>query len=166
MRGRVRDVDDASLERAAQLTQKTNQFNLTLVRRTVEDVRRLVADPASICRTLELEDRFAQHGIVGLVLAVPAPDDPATLTIDTLLLSCRVIGRTAETHLLSHVSRAALEQGCVRVRGFYVPGPRNELVADLYPRLGFTPVPGRDGAWDYDLAAHGPLQSDYIEDLP
>ncbi len=87
-----------------------------------------------------------QHGIVGLVLAVPATDDPATLTIDTLLLSCRVIGRTAETHLLSHVSRAALEQGCVRVRGVYVPGPRNELVADLYPRLGFTPSPAATGS--------------------
>jgi hypothetical protein len=39
-------------------------------------------------------------------------------------------------------------------------------VADLFPRLGFVPVPGREGVWDYDLAMHGPLQSDYIDDKP
>jgi predicted enzyme involved in methoxymalonyl-ACP biosynthesis len=77
-----------------------------------------------------------------------------------------VIGRTAEAHLLAHVSRSALELGCVRLSGSYVEGPRNALVADLYPRLGFVAVAGRDSVWDYDLAAHGPLQSDYIDDLP
>jgi FkbH-like protein len=165
MRARVRDVDDGSLERAAQLTQKTNQFNLTLARRTLDEVRRLVERESTICKTLELEDRFAQHGIVGLVFAVPAADDEGILELDTLLMSCRVIGRTAETHLLSHVSRVALEAGFERLRGSYVQGPRNELVADLYPRLGFAPVPGAPATWDYDLAANGPLRSDYIEDI-
>ena len=86
-------------------------------------------------------------------------------SLDTLLLSCRVIGRTAETHLLAHVSRIALDSGCVRLRGSYVHGPRNALVADLFPRLGFVPVPGHEGVWDYDLATNGPLQSDHIEDM-
>jgi FkbH-like protein len=165
MCARVRDIDEGSIERAAQLTQKTNQFNLTLVRRTVEEVRQLVAEPSSICKTLELNDRFAQHGIVGLVFAVPSAEDAVTLVLDTLLLSCRVIGRTAETHLLSHVSRVALDRGCVRLRGSYVHGPRNALVDDLFPRLGFVLVPGHKGVWDYDLATNGPLQSDYIDDI-
>ena len=165
MSARVRDIDEGSIERAAQLTQKTNQFNLTLVRRTVEEVRQLAAEPSSICKTLELKDRFAQHGIVGLVFAVPSDEDAATLVLDTLLLSCRVIGRTAETHLISHVSRIALERGCVRLRGSYVHGPRNSLVADLFPRLGFVPVPDHEGVWDYDLAANGPLQTAHIHDI-
>lgn len=164
MVARVRDVDDRSLERAAQLTQKTNQFNLTLRRRTLDEVRELVSREDAICKTLELDDRFAQHGIVGLVLAVPAPDERRTLLLDTLLLSCRVIGRTAETHLLSHVSREAVAQGYERLRGSYVEGPRNELVADLYPRLGFEAVAGDDRVWDYDLAARGPIESAYIAD--
>ena len=166
MRARVRDVDDATLERAAQLTQKTNQFNLTLVRRT----RRGRAQ-ARRATGVDLQDarargpvRPARHRRAGDRRS--GADEPATLLIDTLLLSCRVIGRTAEAHLLAHVSRAALERAVSALRGFYVPGPRNALVADLYPRLGFTPVPGRDGVWDYDLAANGPLQSDYIDDLP
>ena len=164
MRARVRDVDTSSLERATQLTQKTNQFNLTLVRRTLDDVRQLVAAPSTICKTLELDDRFAQHGIVGLAFAVPAEDAPETLVLDTLLLSCRVIGRTAEVHLLSHVCRAALEQGFERLRGTYVAGPRNALVADLLPRLGFTQLDG-DAGWEYDIAANGPPTSLYIADV-
>jgi FkbH-like protein len=165
MKARVRDVDAGSLERAAQLTQKTNQFNLTLVRRTLEEVRRLVADPSSICKTLELDDRFAQHGIVGLAFAVPADDDADTAVLDTLLLSCRVIGRTAEVHLLSHVCRSALDAGFERLRGTYVAGPRNELVADLLPRLGFTPLTADGSSWEYDISASGPPPSLYIADV-
>jgi FkbH-like protein len=159
MRARVRDVDDASLERAAQLTQKTNQFNLTLVRRSPEQVKRLAEDPEVICRTLELEDRFARHGIVGLVIARPAEDDEKTLEVDTLLLSCRVIGRTAERHLIAGVAQAALAGGRERLRGTYVAGPRNSLVADLYPKLGFAEVAG--GFWEYDLT-QGPITSEFI----
>jgi FkbH-like protein len=161
MRAHVRPIDSESLERAAQLTQKTNQFNLTLVRRSPEQVERLAADPAVICRTLELEDRFARHGIVGLVIATPADDDRSTAVIDTLLLSCRVIGRTAERHLLAHVSRAALAAGRERLRGVYVTGPRNGLVANLYSQLGF--VEAGENNWEYDLA-QGPISTDFIAD--
>ena len=164
MVARVRPVDERSLERAAQLTQKTNQFNLTLRRRTLEEVRQLVARPDAVCLTLELDDRFAQHGIVGLVFAVPDDDEPGVLVLDTLLFSCRVIGRTAETHLLAHVSRAAIDAGFTRLRGSYEEGPRNALVADLYPRLGFAAHDGAVATWDYDLGAAGPIESTYIED--
>jgi len=159
MRGRVRPVDATTLERTAQLTQKTNQFNLTLVRRTPEQIERLTADPRTICRTFELEDRFAQHGIVGVAIAVPDPEEPATALVDTLLLSCRVIGRTAEQHLLAHVAHAAAGLGYDRLRGIYVAGSRNELVSDLYPKLGF--VEAGEGRWDYDLGG-SPLTSEYI----
>ena len=165
MRASVRDLrEDGRVDRAAQLTQKTNQFNLTLVRRTVEDVRRLLVDEQVLCKTFELEDRFADHGFVGLAIARPEPGDPRTALIDTLLLSCRVIGRTAEVHLLAHLGRAALAAGFTRLRGVYVAGPRNALVAGLYPGLGFVEVPDADGAWEYDLEAQGPLASPWIED--
>ncbi len=166
MRAVVRDLDaHGALDRAAQLTQKTNQFNLTLVRRTREELRGLLESGAVLGQTLELSDRFADHGLIGLALAVADPDDPRTAVVDTLLLSCRVIGRTAEVHLLSHLSRAALAAGFARLRGVYVPGPRNGLVADVYPRLGFTELAGSDGrAWERDLAAHGPPESRWIAD--
>ncbi len=162
----VRPVEPGTLDRAAQLTQKTNQFNLTLTRRTREEIEWLASTDGSVCMTLELEDRFARHGLIGLGLLVSSDDDPRTAVIDTLLLSCRVIGRTAEVHLLSHLGRHAQATGFARLRGMYVPGPRNALVADLYPRLGFVAVSGREYCWEYDLVDNGPLQSLYIADRP
>jgi len=119
--------DDVT-DRAAALTQKTNQFNLTLRRHTREQIAGLADDPAAVCLTLELEDRFARHGTIGLGILVPSESDPATAEIDTLLLSCRVIGRTAELHLLSHLAREAIARGYTRLRGTYVEGPRNAAV--------------------------------------
>jgi FkbH-like protein len=164
MRARVRDLEPSTIERAAQLTQKTNQFNLTLRRRSVEDIEQLAHRDGVICRMLELEDRFANHGLVGLAIAVPDPRDHETALLDTLLMSCRVIGRTAEVHLLSHVGRAALEAGFTKLGGLYVPGPRNALVSDLYRTLGFVPSAGECDRWDYDLVGNGPLESIYIVD--
>jgi FkbH-like protein len=166
MRARVRPLDDGTLERAAQLIQKTNQFNLTLRRHSREEVERLAGERMAICRTLELRDRFASHGLIGLAIALPSEQDPETALIDTLLLSCRVIGRTAEVHMLAHLSAAALEQGFTRLRGVYVPGPRNGLVADMYARVGFASRDDEGSYWEYDLAANGPIESGYISDEP
>jgi FkbH-like protein len=165
MRARMRAVVGASLDRAAQLVQKTNQFNLTLRRHSREDVERLADDPRAICRTLELEDRFASHGMIGLAIALASEQDGETALIDTLLLSCRVIGRTAETHMLAHLSATAIERGFKRLRGVYVPGPRNALVADLYPRLGFLAC-AEERCWEYDLQANGPIDSEFIAEIP
>jgi FkbH-like protein len=162
MHASVRELDESSLDRAAQLTQKTNQFNLTLNRRTREEVQRLDAASRTICLTLELSDRFARHGLIGLVFAAPAQDDPGTAVIDTLLLSCRVIGRTAEVHLLSHLARRAAAQGYARLRGTYAPGPRNALVADLYPNLGFVPKNDLDHTWEFELTSEETMTSLYI----
>jgi FkbH-like protein len=164
MRARVRALDRDSLDRAAQLVQKTNQFNLTLRRHSRPEIEHIAGDDVTICRTLELEDRFASHGLIGLAIAFPSEEDDEIALIDTLLLSCRVIGRTAEVHMLAHLSAAALERGFTRMRGIYVPGPRNALVADVYPRLGF--VAGDDGCWEYDLVANGPIESNFISDAP
>ena len=161
MRARVRPIDAGSLDRASQLTQKTNQFNLTLRRHSRAQIERLATDSAAICRTLQLEDRFADHGVIGLAIASPCEDDRRTGLIDTLLLSCRVIGRTAEAHMLAHISAAALERGFERLRGLYVPGRRNTLVANLYPSLGFTACE-QAGCWEYDLTTKGPIESLFI----
>lgn len=166
MRALVRGIDARTIDRAAQLTQKTNQFNLTLARHSREEIARLAAQERAIARTLALEDRFANHGLVGLVIAVPSPQDAETALIDTLLLSCRVIGRTAEIHLLSHLVREAQAGGFRRLRGTYVPGPRNALVADLYPKLGFVTVGASGNCWDYDMIELGAIESRYIADEP
>jgi FkbH-like protein len=166
MRARVRDIDASSLDRAAQLSQKTNQFNLTLRRHSREEIARLAASDRAICKSLELSDAFADHGLIGLGFLVASPADERTAVIDTLLLSCRVIGRTAEIHLLSHLAAAAREAGFDRIRGLYVPGPRNALTAGVYPKLGFVAGAANGNCWEYDIIERGVIDSPYIADEP
>ncbi|WP_167475545.1 HAD-IIIC family phosphatase [Nocardia arthritidis] len=130
----IEPIDARTLDRAAQLIAKTNQFNLTTRRHTQAEVGQLRTDERWFTATLRLRDRFADHGIVGVLLAEHIGDG---VEIDTLLLSCRVIGRTAESNLLAAVSHWAIERGARQLTGRYVPTVRNALVADLYPRLGF-----------------------------
>jgi len=111
---------------------------------------------------LRLSDRFADHGLVALAIA---RIDGDTAEIDTLLMSCRVIGRTVEDHLLMHICRAAQNAGATRLRGTYLPSAKNQLVADLYQRLGFRlleETPGGATRWEYDLAQRGPILNEFI----
>ncbi|GAA2367356.1 methoxymalonyl-ACP biosynthesis protein FkbH [Catellatospora methionotrophica] len=156
MRASVDRVKVASLTRAAELVVKTNQFNLTTRRRTAAQLLPLIDDPDWYTATLTLTDRLASHGVVGLLLAHADAD---TATVDTLLLSCRVIGRTAETTLLASAVRWARQRGCRELRGLYQPTARNSVTADVYDRHGFTPTPDSgDGirTYRFDLS-RGPF---------
>jgi FkbH-like protein len=157
MRADVRELDEQDMERAVQLLGKTNQFNVTTRRHTTEIVRGMLAEPRSIALTLRLADRFGDAGLVSLVMAVPeagpaAGAESSTLRIDTWLMSCRVIARTVEDLLLNHLAHRAVELGYRRVHGEFIPTAKNQLVADLYDRFGFTRGPERgDGGRDYTL---------------
>jgi len=158
----VAPFDELHLARIAQLVGKTNQFNLTTRRHDAPTLRRFTDDPAYITRYLRLSDRFADHGLVALAIA---RIDGDTAEIDTLLMSCRVIGRTVEDHLLMHICRAAQNAGATRLRGTYLPSAKNQLVADLYQRLGFRlleETPGGATRWEYDLAQRGPILNEFI----
>jgi len=144
----VRPVDGALLPRVTQLLHKTNQFNLTTRRRPSQEVAALAADPGWVCLSLSLRDRLADHGIVGVGFTALRGDEAV---VDTLLLSCRVIGRTAERLLLRELGRAAAERGCRTLVGCYRATDRNALVAGLYPQLGFTPGGPADGEQRYVL---------------
>ena len=99
-------VRPASLARAAQMTQKTNQFNTTTIRCSEADVSARLAANDWWVRTVKVADRFGDHGITGLVMARANNDH---VDIETFLLSCRVIGRTVETAILARL--AALGEG-------------------------------------------------------
>jgi len=130
----IATVNAGSLKRSAQLTQKTNQFNVTTRRYTEADVERMIADPTwSVC-TVSVRDKFGDNGIVGLMFAVEKGD---ALEIDTFLLSCRVIGRTVETAMLACLSQMARGRGLRRLTGEILPTAKNVPVRDLYARHGF-----------------------------
>jgi FkbH-like protein len=152
----VGPFDDLNVPRIVQLINKTNQFNLTTRRHGLEEVRAFIASPVHVTRYLKLRDRFTDHGLVALAVAEIRGE---TLVIDTLLMSCRVIGRTVEAELLASLCRAAEAAGCTVLEGTYCPTTKNVIVKDLYARFGFVLVADEDGTtvWRYDLATQGAI---------
>lgn len=135
LRGKANRLEDAHMLRAAQLVAKTNQFNLTNRRHDRQQLERIRAQDGAVCLTLELADRFGDYGLIGLLLAAPAPD--GALEIDTWLLSCRALNRTAEHFFFAELCRVAAAAGVTRLTGSYVPSKKNGQVAELLPGLGF-----------------------------
>lgn len=122
-------------------------------------------DPSVLALTLSLRDRFADHGIVGFCLAFAQGNNAL---IDTLLLSCRVIGRTAERMLVAETAKWAAQRGCASLLGIYRPTDRNRLVEGLYLELGFTPhgKPLDDAvAFEFDLLSGFPQSSSFIQEM-
>jgi len=145
-------LDETNMARVVQLINKTNQFNVTTRRRDRGGVEALIAEPGVEHFWLRLRDRFADHGLIAVVIAKPAG---ASLEIDTLLMSCRVIGRGVETLMRNELAERAGMAGYSEIRGVYVPTPRNKLVAELFPKLGFTSCDCReDGTtiWNFSVA--------------
>jgi len=166
MKGDARRVDAGDLPRVVQLVGKTNQFNLTTRRHPHDRVAAWTQDPQALCLTLRVADRFGDHGLVSVLLAVPTVDgdtghdpDGRVLRVDTWLMSCRVIARTVEQAFFSELVRRARNAGVTRLVGEYIPTRKNGQVADLWTRLGATSVPPGDGElrqWVLDLEGFQP----------
>jgi FkbH-like protein len=123
------------LVRAAQMTQKTNQFNLTSRRYDVTDIAGFLRSSQHAVLMLEYRDRFGDEGSVALAIV-----DLAEARIDTFLTSCRVIGRKVEDRLLDKAIELCRARGHQRILGEYIPSKKNQLVADFYETHGFTPM--------------------------
>jgi FkbH-like protein len=143
------------IPRIAQLTQKTNQFNLTTRRYSEVDIAAFVRDSRYLVMSLELNDRFGSNGIVGVMVLYNS--SPGTWTIDTLLLSCRVIGRTVENAFLGFVCGELKRQKAHRLIGEFRPTAKNKLVENLFESLGFRFIEEHQGAsfWELDIEAKG-----------
>ncbi|MSQ03463.1 MAG: HAD-IIIC family phosphatase [Myxococcales bacterium] len=143
----LRPVDDADMQRVVQLLGKTNQFNLTTRRHGEDQVRTWMSDSRAILLSLRVADRFGDHGLVGVAFAVPV--DGGALRIDTLLMSCRVIGRTVEQFLWGHVLERARNLGFTHVRGEYIPTAKNGQVAGLLDAFGLGRSHEEEGVVHY-----------------
>ena len=156
MRLAWRSFDAVGLPRIVQLVNKTNQFNLTTRRLREAEAAALIDDPAVLTLQLRLADRLAEHGMIAVAIGRLVGRD---LVIGTWLMSCRVLGRRVEEGILAILAAQAAGRGARRLVGLYRASGRNGMVADLYPRLGFTLAPQEpDGAerWVLDLAAYAP----------
>jgi FkbH-like protein len=133
-----------SAERAAQLTQKTNQFNLTTRRYTAAELLRLAESGEAQVFTARVLDAYGDSGLTGLAVL---RETPSAVEIDTFLLSCRVLGRGVETALLSFLLARARSLGARPLRGRFVPTRKNAPARDLFRDHGFRlEAEGPEGA--------------------
>jgi FkbH-like protein len=143
MKATVSGFTPYNTPRVAQLSQRSNQFNLRTVRYTEADVAALAADDKAVVLSFTLEDRFGDNGLVAVV--VMKPMDEESLFVETWLMSCRVLKRGMEDFTLNTMVTAAKERGYKRIVGEYLPTAKNSMVADHYQRMGFTAT--ADSRW-------------------
>lgn len=159
MRGEVFRPTEKELERVGQLEMKTNQFNLTTRRYSPFDLDALMADPQCLVLAMKLADRFADHGLTATLVGKL---ENGGLRIDSWLMSCRIFSRTAEHFMLARLANLATDRGATFIMGEYLASPKNAVVADLYPRLGFEPVSGDGRFWRRDLGLPNDDLATYI----
>jgi FkbH-like protein len=158
----IASLSPETLARVSQLTQKTNQFNLTTQRYTEQQLLEMNARKEWQVLSLRVRDRFGDQGLVGVSITHDRED---TCEIDTLLLSCRVIGRTVETALLSALAQAASRRGRTRLAGHFLPTRKNAPARNFYSQHGFhLESDGSAGSlWSLDLTRQQIPCPDWIE---
>lgn len=136
LRVEMREATPFDLPRVGQLELKTNQFNLSLGRRTLDELKALGrVHPIFV---VEAADRFGDYGLIGTCIVMPDDGDPTLYRLDTLILSCRSLGRGVEEAVLDGILREVQARGGTRLSARFVLGPRNEPVRDFLRRFGFA----------------------------
>jgi FkbH-like protein len=136
----IEPVNNFTRPRVAQLTQRSNQFNLRTVRYTDEDLKRMMMDPSYLSFTVSLSDTYGDYGLISAVFLEIKSEE--ALFIDTWIMSCRVLKRGVECLLLNEIVSHAANAGFHFIDAEYIPTPKNGLVKDHYTTLGFK-SPGK-----------------------
>ncbi|MBR6760683.1 MAG: HAD family hydrolase [Oscillospiraceae bacterium] len=123
--------------RIAQLTQRSNQFNLRTQRYTEAEIRAMAESDAYLTQYMTLSDRFGDHGLISVVILKKQEN---ALFIDTWLMSCRVLRRGAEQYLFNQIVALARRSGYDLLIGEYLPTSKNTMVASFYEECGMTPA--------------------------
>jgi len=139
LRVTVGEATPGQYDRVAQLINKTNQFNLTTKRRTRDEVEALAQSSDYRIYFASASDRFGDFGLIGVVVVECSP---AAWHIDTLLLSCRALGRKVETAVISWVRDDAVKTGVTQLTGEFIETPKNAPARSFFPDHGFAPDGG------------------------
>jgi FkbH-like protein len=123
------------MSRIAQLTNKSNQFNLTTKRYTRDEIEAAANDPGKITLYGKLSDKFGDNGVVTVVIGEIVGTE---CNIALWLMSCRVIKRGMEPAVLDELVKKCKERGVVEIKGYFYPTAKNSMVRDFYDTQGFT----------------------------
>jgi FkbH-like protein len=149
----IKPFDKFNAPRVAQLTQRSNQFNLRTVRYTEEDILRIAGSPEYLTFSFSLKDQFGEHGLIAALILKYRND---ALFIDTWVMSCRVLKRGMEQFIINTIMEEAKDKDVKKITGEYLPTAKNGIVKDLYETLHFVPVKNE---WVADTTNFTPLKT-------
>ncbi|MBR4169095.1 MAG: HAD-IIIC family phosphatase [Lachnospiraceae bacterium] len=163
MKGTIEGFIPIYLERIAQLSNKSNQFNLTTRRYTRTEIEEIAGDNAYIDLYGKLEDKFGDNGVVSVVIG---HKDGETLHMDLWIMSCRVLKRDMEFAMMDELVAKSQAAGIKTIRGYYYPTAKNHMVENFYAQMGFTKV-SEDAEgnteWEFKVEADYQKQNQWIE---
>jgi FkbH-like protein len=145
MRMTIAPIDELNIERATQLINKSNQFNLTTRRYTLTQLRELAESSDWRTLTFSLRDTLGDNGLISVLLL---RKQARTLAVDTWVMSCRVLQRGVEYFTRNQLVELARQEGCNQILGTYIPTAKNGMVQDHFAKLGFAAA-GSDGAQSF-----------------
>ena len=156
MKATIRAFEPIYMQRIAQLTNKSNQFNLTTLRCSESDINHMQASDDYICLYGKLEDKFGDNGVVSVVVGQIEDD---SLHMRLWLMSCRVLKRGMEDAMLDTLVFDVKKKGLKTITGYYYPTPKNGMVKEFYARMGFEKVSEDEKGnttWKLDLGSYEP----------
>ena len=154
MTATIRGFEPLYIQRIAQLTNKSNQFNLTTLRCSEDDIRAMAQNENQICLCGKLVDKFGDNGIVTVVNGEQQGDE---LHMRLWLMSCRVLKRGMEDAMMNTVVECAAERGVSTIYGYYYPTAKNAMVREFYANFGFvktTEDEAGNAVWKLDVASY------------
>ena len=151
----ISEFTPVDVPRISQLINKSNQFNVTTRRRSEAEVEALLTDQSHYGFSVRLTDKFGDNGLISVVIVAVEGE---TATVDTWLMSCRVLKRQMEDEVVNEMVRLAKLRGCSAIIGHYLPTEKNGMVRDLFPRMGFTQMneTQEQTTWRLDVKAFTP----------
>ncbi len=156
MHAEISDFDPVHLPRITQLTNKSNQFNVTTKRYTLAEMEAVAESPDYIRLYGRLEDQFGDNGIVSVVIG---RKEASALHLELWLMSCRVLKRDMEFAMLDVLVQKCRAQGIAEIYGYYYPTKKNAMVAQLFGTFGFEQCSAdADGStvWKLNTADYQP----------
>lgn len=151
MEAEIKPFEPIYFERISQLTNKSNQFNLTTLRLSENEIEKISSDPAYITLYGKLTDKFGDNGVVSLIIGKL---EDKILDLNLWLMSCRVLKRDMEKAMFEVLVQMSLDKGITTIVGHYYKTPKNSMVSDFYGQMGFKKVSADDkgnSEWFFDV---------------
>jgi FkbH-like protein len=157
----IKLADNFTIPRISQLTQRTNQFNLTTRRYNIEDINRLITTQKAHVYSLNATDRFGDYGLVGVAIILP---EDGKWQLDTYLLSCRILGRNIEKAFLAYIAKEAAKKNVGRIIGSFIPSAKNKPAEQFFHTMFSQVIKEEDGTYQGQIDARA-LAASWPEEI-